>query len=274
MRRISALATSAGLAALAFTVLPAAPAAAHSYSYSIETRGGVGSDLGTVASIAQSTLDDGRGWALGGAISFAPVASGGDLRLVLATPAAVAAASPGCSASWSCRVGPLVLINEERWNTGTASWTGSLQDYRQYVINHEVGHWLGLGHVGCAAPGTPAPVMQQQSISLDGCEHNIWPLPEEKQAVARQQVISSFTDGTRAPDQTRDDGLLVRGDRGPAVAYWQRQLNLVRTSDIAVDGIFGPLTERATMDFERSAGIGADGVVGPQTRAALQEALR
>ena len=50
-------------------------------------------------------------------------------------------------------------------------------------MNHEVGHWLGLGHLDCPAPGGPAPVMRQQSIDLPGCAFNAWPLDAEVAAV-------------------------------------------------------------------------------------------
>jgi peptidoglycan hydrolase-like protein with peptidoglycan-binding domain len=40
-------------------------------------------------------------------------------------------------------------------------------------------------------------------------------------------------------------------------------------ADIAVDGVFGPQTRAATLDFQRDAGISVDGVVGPQTRRAM-----
>jgi len=77
-----------------------------------------------------------------------------------------------------------VLINDRNWRNATAAWTGSLAGYRTYLINHEVGHWLGLGHFSCPSPGATAPVMLQQSISLDGCEPNGWPLDFERRRVA------------------------------------------------------------------------------------------
>ena len=47
------------------------------------------------------------------------------------------------------------------------------------VVNHETGHWLGHGHLGCPGPG-PAPVMMQQSKGRGACSFNPWPLPFER----------------------------------------------------------------------------------------------
>ena len=68
-------------------------------------------------------------------------------------------------------------------------------------------------------------------------------------------------------------GRVERGDRGPAVGRWQRELNRVRARDIAVDQVFGPETHSATEQFQRSQGIVVDGIVGPQTRRAMRTAV-
>jgi hypothetical protein len=132
----------------------------------------------TLAATA-ATFSDPRGWSLDGAIGFGEVADGGHFRVWLASPAAVEAAHPVCHRSWSCRVGDDLYINDERWREATRTYREdgrTLEEYRQYVLNHELGHWLGEGHWDCPAAGQPAPVMQQQSIRLDGCRTNVWPL--------------------------------------------------------------------------------------------------
>ena len=90
-----------------------------------------------------------------------------------------------CDAFYSCRVGRNVIINDDRFTGGSPYWPGSVDDYRDLVVNHETGHWLGLGHANCPGAGQAAPVMQQQSKGLNGCSPNPWPTPSELRAVAR-----------------------------------------------------------------------------------------
>lgn len=60
------------------------------------------------------------------------------------------------------------------------------------------------------------------------------------------------------------------GSRGPAVEELQQKLNDYGvTPPLAVDGIFGPLTRAAVVEFQQANGLAADGVVGPLTWGAI-----
>jgi hypothetical protein len=151
-------------------------------TYHVETRGAVGTSVAKFRGLAQQTFADPRGWRSAG-VSFRRVKSGGDFTLVLAQASWVPRFSSSCSATWSCRVGRFVIINTERWQHASPAWNAArlpLRSYRHMVVNHEVGHWLGHGHVGCPGPGRLAPVMMQQSKSLAGCRFNPWPAPRER----------------------------------------------------------------------------------------------
>nr|MCS5684212.1 DUF3152 domain-containing protein [Acidimicrobiales bacterium] len=56
----------------------------------------------------------------------------------------------------------------------------------RYVVNHEMGHYLGKPHVGCPEPGAPAPTMMQQTYFLKGCTGNAWPYPEAATTAASE----------------------------------------------------------------------------------------
>lgn len=154
-------------------------------TYSIETDGAVVSSVDELAGVAAQTYLDPRGWA-GAGIEFQRVESGADFTLVLANANAVPSYAPGvCDAIYSCQAGRYVVLNDDRWSQGSPNWPGSLGAYRQMVLNHETGHWLGLGHAVCPGTGELAPVMQQQSIDMQGCAPNSWPLPRELDRVRR-----------------------------------------------------------------------------------------
>ncbi len=151
-------------------------------SYVVSTKGAITSDLAEFKQIAAETFNNPSGWARLG-VSFVPVDSGGDFTLWLAQDSEVPSFSPnGCDSTYSCAVGSDVIINQTRWQNGSDSWNtagSSLYDYRRMVLNHETGHWLGHGHRYCSGAGQLAPVMQQQSMDMQGCSPNPWPLTHE-----------------------------------------------------------------------------------------------
>ena len=149
-------------------------------TYRVEVETGTGQDAQAFAAAVDATLADPASWAGSGRWSIQRVA-GEDVDLVirLATSATV---GPVCEAAGledaaysSCRTGQFVMINLDRWLHAVPEYQGDVALYRQYVINHEVGHGLGLGHQACPGPGRPAPVMQQQTLGLNGCLPNGWP---------------------------------------------------------------------------------------------------
>jgi hypothetical protein len=62
--------------------------------------------------------------------------------------------------------------------------------------------------------------------------------------------------------------ILRRGGEGDEVQRWQRFLIGQGLLPSVTDGVFGPVTERATRAFQRRAKIDVDGMVGPMTYAA------
>lgn len=169
-------------------VLVAAPKAVRTFTYCTAVKGVSSSYLGSLESKLQSVFADKRGWSVGGQILFRKVDSGCNFTVWLSAANLMSTFGAICDSSWSCAVSPNVILNFDRWQGASFAWNqkgGSLDDYRSMVINHETGHWLGFGHAYCAGAGQKAPVMQQQSISLQGCAFNSWPLSSEQAALKR-----------------------------------------------------------------------------------------
>ncbi|MCC5035402.1 DUF3152 domain-containing protein [Streptomyces sp. WAC 00631] len=141
------------------------------------------------AEAVHRTLNDERSWSRGGARTFDRV-TGADADFVITL------ASPGTTGVWCAKSGldttvdnvscdsastPRVLINAYRWARGSKTFGDDIAGYRQMLINHEVGHRLGLNHRSCTAQGALAPVMMQQTKSLSSagitCQPNAWPFP-------------------------------------------------------------------------------------------------
>ncbi|MFE1793240.1 DUF3152 domain-containing protein [Streptomyces sp. NPDC059525] len=158
--------------------------------YRVDVEQGLGMDAQLFAEAVQRTLNDPRSWGHDGAMTFERVPEGkADFVITLA--------SPGTTGAWcaksdldttidnvSCDSASTerVMINAFRWGQGSPTYgADQMLAYRQMLINHEVGHRLGHGHVSCTKPGSLAPIMQQQTKSLDidniHCLPNPWVFP-------------------------------------------------------------------------------------------------
>jgi len=160
--------------------------ALRTFHYCTAARGVGGGYLAELNSKLHATYRDMRGWSLNGRVSLVRSTSDCDFTVWLSAASKMSSFGAICDADWSCRIGTSVVINFDRWQNASTAWNksgGSLDDYRSMVINHETGHWFGFGHLHCGAPGQFAPVMQQQSIDLQGCKFNPWPLPSERAAL-------------------------------------------------------------------------------------------
>jgi len=146
----------------------------------VSVEGGLGADGPAFADFVVNTLNDPRGWPHEGyAFASADSASAADVTVVLASPDTSAAMCRPLETfgKLSCRNGGRVVLTWYRWVGGIEGYGTDLNAYRRYLVNHEIGHVLGKGHVSCPGAGSVAPVMMQQTLGLDGCLPNSWPHP-------------------------------------------------------------------------------------------------
>ena len=147
--------------------------------YNVAVEGGIGIDVDDFSSAVHQTLSDDRSWTAGRLWRFQQVgAAGADFTIYLASPEQRVELCGGLDTTVSCRNGDSVVINSARWISGVEHWDGTLDTYRQYVINHEVGHRLDHPHEVCPEKGELSPVMAQQTFKLAGCVGNPWPYPD------------------------------------------------------------------------------------------------
>jgi hypothetical protein len=148
-------------------------------AYAVQIEHGIPIDGRDFATQVHATLTDPRGWQGVDHITFAAASSPANATIIvtLATPRTTdQLCAPLDTGGWlSCWNQGRAVINSDRWFVGSVSYGSDLADYRHELVNHEVGHGLGHAHRYCPGPGKAAPVMQQQTISLQGCRANPWP---------------------------------------------------------------------------------------------------
>ncbi|HET8616513.1 MAG TPA: DUF3152 domain-containing protein [Actinomycetales bacterium] len=168
-----------------FTVVPGQQAAppngpkAKRLTVRVEVEDGTDVDPQAFASEVMTILNDPRSWGHGGTRTFARTdGAKADIRVILASPDT---SQKMCEplethGTESCSIGDKAILTSYRWAKATPEF-GSLDVYRDYVVNHEVGHVLGHRHQQCPGKGALAPVMQQQTIKVAPCRPNGWPFP-------------------------------------------------------------------------------------------------
>ncbi|KRV47097.1 hypothetical protein AQ490_10115 [Wenjunlia vitaminophila] len=168
-----------------------APGQGTKHRYRVDVEKGLPLDGELFAELVQETLNDRRSWSHGGEMTFERVSSG-------PTEFVITLASPATTDRWCAMSGldtsidkvscdsastERVMINAYRWAKGASTFGDDMLGYRQMLINHEVGHRLGFGHLGCPSDGALAPVMMQQTKFLSTgdvtCKPNPWPYPKE-----------------------------------------------------------------------------------------------
>ncbi len=150
-------------------------------SYTIELEPAVAEDLLALTAAVEEALHDPRSWVRDHRLRRVEDPAEADVRVVLATPDTVdrlcGEVGLRTEGLYSCWNGTFAALNAMRWERGADDFE-DLTTYRRYLVNHEFGHGLGHGHVDCPAPGAPAPVMMQQTISTGPCHANGWPYPD------------------------------------------------------------------------------------------------
>ena len=151
------------------------------FNISIQVEYGLNLNPNCLGEMVIGILNDPRGWATVENQSFQIVdKEDADLNIVFAKPETVDELCYPLQTNgiYSCRNEKNVVINMFRWVSGAKDFDKDLSTYRIYLINHEVGHYLGWGHTDCPSENALAPVMMQQSKTTDGCIPNGWPIYE------------------------------------------------------------------------------------------------
>ncbi|MBW0017646.1 MAG: DUF3152 domain-containing protein [Mycobacterium sp.] len=181
------------------------------FRYTVEIENGLDPTMyggdNAFAQMVDQTLANPKGWTHNPQFAFVRIdgtdKSKPDFRISLVSPVTV---REGCGYEFRLETScynpaygadrqSRVFINEARWVRGAVPFEGDIGSYRQYVINHEVGHAIGyIRHEPCDKDGGLAPVMMQQTFSTsnndaakfdpdfvkaDGktCRFNPWPFP-------------------------------------------------------------------------------------------------
>ena len=111
------------------------------------------------------------GWSKHGYF-FEPVQTNESVIIRLSTPKTIQQTCGNGNLSCAELGGSFMYLNADRWFHGSAESKLKLDDYRQYMVSHEIGHILGHDHKKCPCVGCNAPIMMQQTLGIGECKPN------------------------------------------------------------------------------------------------------
>ena len=170
----------------ASAAMPAGPDASGTIRYRVLVEKELGHLARDFAARVDLILGLDTGWARNG-IRFVQVADKPSFTVLLARPKSVdrLCRPLRTRGRLSCAIYRGAVINAKRWQEGAQTWGQDIKGYHHYLVNHEVGHVLGLRHLKCPAAGAPAPLMLQQTIFLKGCTPNGAATPSDVTSLLR-----------------------------------------------------------------------------------------
>ena len=151
------------------------------FNYAVKIEPSLGLNPLCIKNLLFLILNNDRGWANVAEKSFQLTSvDDSDYVYIFASPEKTdeLCAPIETNSIYSCRNEENIVLNFFRWQEGAVDFKNDMETYRIYLINHETGHILGWGHVGCPKEGAIAPVMMQQSKGTDGCIPYGWPAYE------------------------------------------------------------------------------------------------
>jgi peptidoglycan hydrolase-like protein with peptidoglycan-binding domain len=202
-------------------------------------------------------------------------------------------ATPGKSVhGWGFAVDLSLGLPPKAFGNSVSEWLKTnAPEYGWYLgrPKDEPWHWVYRGEAA-PLPGGPAPVAAVAVARPDAARPAGWVVDVEVVRGLLGLAAGADTDAVVAAvvafqraNQLADDGVV--GPRTKAALFSQTlpderpELRQGATGDVVrwvqmrvacvPDGNFGPATDRAVRQFQRSAGLAADGVVGAKTWAAL-----
>lgn len=155
-------------------------------------------------------LRDHRGWAAQG-VDFVRDDNNAEVRVEMRTPAQLRSEFGSAFGDLSlCSSDGFIYLNTRNWARPPANFgdtmdnENKLRTYREYVVQHEMGHWLGLWtHEDPVHVSFACPVMYQQTKGTKGhCRPNPWATVDPTRPVLEGgggELERIFMDAAEAP---------------------------------------------------------------------------